>query len=151
MTFRFSEIRTDETTIKLLLFEIMGVDFGVKTEEIFEIHDPNTLLNTDIKTCKFYDMIPFRTETVIYHSPRILLVKTEEGVRGVEVEAPNDMITIKRLAIRPIPRLIAEQNVSKAIWGVVINQGKMILIVSLDRLIPEESHASENTNSLTSQ
>lgn len=128
-----------KTSIKqLLVFQIQDVSFGVDARQVSSIVEPQNSNLDKTHILQLHKIIPFKDQSFTFQSPKLLMVNTTIGRKAIYVESPDDMIFIKRSVIKPIPALILKLNISNAIWGVLLREGRTILVVDIERLITED-------------
>ncbi|MCP4352381.1 MAG: hypothetical protein GY795_43535 [Desulfobacterales bacterium] len=120
--------------IRILVFSIMGVNLGMDMEQISEMCEPDQVRERDFEIFRFHDKLLFREDPGEYESPVVLLVKDETS--GLIIEQPDDInVPVPIDSICPLPPLIEAVIRSGPIWGVTINQGKIILLVDSYKLL----------------
>jgi chemotaxis signal transduction protein len=127
--------------IQVLIFNIMGIKMGVNMEQICGMREINQAEEKGLKIVKFHEKTPFRITPVIYRSPKLLLIQddgTSSG-SGIIVDEPEDIVSIPINSIRPLPPLLELLCPSKAIWGAILRDEEIILLVDFFRLLEVEN------------
>lgn len=125
--------------IRILIFNIMGVNLGMDMEQISEMHKPDQIREhikeQNIKIPWFHEKVLFRKQPVIYKSPVILFIKKNDKTFGIIIDQPDDInVSVSVNSICPLPPLIEAVSRSGPIWGVTVKQGKIILLVDSYKL-----------------
>lgn len=124
----------DFEDIQLLVFNIGGIKIGVDISQVAEMLEPEQAAERGLKISRFSDEIPFREESVVYTSPKVLLVKNEKKPHGIVIDRPDDIISIAIDSIRFLPSVVACCSGTKAIWGAAVHCNDIILLVDFYKL-----------------
>jgi chemotaxis signal transduction protein len=127
---------------QLLVFRIQGVSFGIDARQVSTIDEPRGENQDGDRIVKLHEIIPFREQNIRYRSPKLLMVNTSAGCDGIVVEAPDDIIFLNAAQIKPVPLVVSTLSVSKAIWGVLIQRKRTILVLDACHLLVESHEAS---------
>ncbi|HWP46418.1 MAG TPA: chemotaxis protein CheW [Candidatus Limnocylindrales bacterium] len=134
--------------IQLLIFDIIGIKFGVDIEqvsEIYELIDLGQMKGAKYGASWFHEKIPFRQGPVVYKSPRLLILRDQETTLGIIIDQPEDILSITLDDIHPLPSLLEALNRPAAIWGIALKDEKMILLVDFYKLfVNKEDKEYEN-------
>lgn len=134
--------------IQLLIFDLMGIKFGVDIEqvsEIYELMDLGQMKGARYEASWFHEKIPFRQGPVVYKSPRLLSLKDKETTLGIIIDQPEDILSITLNDIQPLPSLLEVLNRPSAIWGVALKGERTILLVDFYKLfVNKEGKEHEN-------
>jgi len=127
----------DETIVelKVLIFDIMGTVMGVDAEQAERMLDLREALERQISVYSFHEQVSFRADRIIYQEPRVLLIRDGEGVNGLLIDQPRDIVNVRTDSIRPLPDLLGASGESRAIWGVALVKEEMVLLVDLHDLM----------------
>ncbi len=126
-----------EAINQLLVFQIQEVSFGVDARQVSSIDEPQNVNQDEIQVLKLHEVIPFKDRSINYKSPKMLMVNTPVDHGAIFVEAPDDIIFLNASQIKPVPTLVSQLNVSTAIWGVFVRDGRTILVLDIDSLMAE--------------
>lgn len=121
--------------IQLLTFNIGGMEMGMDMEDVLSISEPQKAAALKIRLFNFADMIDLGTGEYVCTSPKILVVKDEDGSAGIMIEAPEDIITVKTESISELPMLIRGNKGTGPIWGAALKNNKIILLIDTYKLI----------------
>lgn len=121
--------------IQFLTFNLMGTRIGMDMEQIDEMLQPEQAKSKELKVFRFHEKMPFRGGTVVYKSPRVLLLKEEKVTTGIIIDQPEDIIPVPIDCIQPLPPLLETCNNSGPFWGVTINNKDIILLVDFYKLL----------------
>ncbi len=114
--------------IQLLTFTVMGIKIGVDAEQIAEVLDVNSAAARGLAPCLFHELISFGDLPVEYRFPKIIVIKDRDSSRAVVIDRPDNISLVSVDAIRPMPSLIALCRTARAFWGVVIQNGELIML-----------------------
>ena len=119
--------------VQLLIFKIMDVFFGADMEQIEEMIEPPPGLDpSDIPA--FHEVVPFRDGGVIYHSPKVLLIKDGKDVRPLKIDQALNIVNVPISAIQLFPPLLEGHKKSEALWGVAFVDDNLVLLADLFKI-----------------
>ena len=122
--------------INVLLFQVMGVRMAVDVEQTAGMLDPRDESVNETSVVSFHEKLFLRNGgRPTYIAPMVLLARDSEGKRGLLIDQPEDIVSIGVGSIRPLPALIEGLRESRAVWGVALIEGEMVLLVDLCELI----------------
>lgn len=114
--------------LEILVFTLNGITFGVDTEQLGGVLTAAEAGAAGTELVPFSDKIPMSGMAGIVQTPYALLIK-DTAQYAVVIESPEDIISIRIDAIRPLPPLMAACNTSQAVWGVGMREEGIILLV----------------------
>ena len=121
--------------VNILVFEIMDGKFGINTNQIYSMLEPEQVDGTEYDISQFHETVPFREDTVVYKLPKAILLRDDEGSNsGIIIDRPGDIISVHLDSIHPMPELI-ECNSTGIIWGVILRDNNVIMLVDFDKII----------------
>jgi chemotaxis signal transduction protein len=135
-----------ESISQLLVFQIQDINFGVDARQVSVIDELSNINQDEIRVFKLQEVIPFKNQRIVFHSPKVLMTNVAIGSGAILVEAPDDIIFLNAFQVKAIPSLVLNLCVSNAIWGVFIRDGRTILVVDVNQLIAEGQGLVENSN-----
>lgn len=115
--------------LQMLTFTLMGTKMGVDTAQLDGIIKPDEAVEAGLDVTMFHERVPFRGGPVIYSSPMVLMVKDPHKPYGVMIEEPDDLISVSIDSIHELPSLVASCSRTKAIWGAVLKDEDVVLLV----------------------
>ena len=121
-------------TIRVLLFNVMGARMGVDVEQTAGMLDPRNASVEQLNVVAFHEKLFRRGDRPAYVAPMVLLVRGDEGKHGLLIDQPESIVSVGADAIRPLPALIEASMQSRAVWGVALIEGEMVLLVDLYEL-----------------
>jgi len=134
---RQAEVKGDDfEEIQYIVFKVMGIKLGIDVEEISAIHQFDQIGKKNIDIHWFHERIPFRKERVSYKLPQVIFIKGNGIPRGVIVDTLEDIVSVQIEAVHPLPPLIVRLNKFPALWGVTIQNGEMVFLIDLQKLLP---------------
>ena len=124
-----SDIRID-----LLLFSVCGVYFGVDAGQVTGIAAYNGEQADDLFW--FHEVLEYGDATSTYFSPTVITIKTG-GVPSyrVIIDKMEDIVDFSQNDIRLFPELLEPFTLRNGIWGIVVKDDRMILLVDFKRLL----------------
>ena len=129
------KVVTECKDIQILIFSISGVKLGIDMEQILEIRKPDQVKRKKNELVWFHEKIPFRGDSISYKSPMVILPKDAEAVLGIIIDQPEDILPVSINSIQPLPPLMEKLDKSSPIWGVVLREEHLILLVDLYKLL----------------
>jgi chemotaxis signal transduction protein len=121
--------------IRVLLFNVLGVRMGVDVEQTAGMLDPRNASVEQLNVVSFHEKLFRRDDRPTYVAPMVLLVKDDEGNHGLLIDQPENIVSVGAEDIRPLPALIEASMQSRAVWGVALIEGEMVLLVDLYELV----------------
>lgn len=120
--------------IQLLTFTIRGARLGVDTSQVSEMLEAEQAGERGLSVRRFDDALPFRGGPVTYTSPMVLLIKKGGPQYGILIDKPEEICPVPLSMIRPLPPFMLSRKGPKAIWGAVVREEEVILLVDFCRL-----------------
>ena len=129
--------------LNVLLFSLNGVFFGVDVEQIEAMSAYNGQEDGDCYW--FHKDLGIDGGDVPCGTPPVLTIRTGDSEKHcVLIDALEDFLSIRIEEIRPMPKIIAPFVRKKGLWGVVLRDGKPILLVDFLYLVRERSAGSKH-------
>lgn len=129
--------------IQVLVFEIMGMRFGVDMEQIGKMAELSYAEDRGWNILEFHQVIPLRGAETVYRSPKVLLIKDETGGRAVLIDHAKNVVRVDLDSIRLFPPLLSAKRRSAAVWAVAFVDGEVVLLVDFYRLPVSTAVAGE--------
>ncbi|RJQ77883.1 MAG: hypothetical protein C4519_12665 [Desulfobacteraceae bacterium] len=120
--------------MEILLFSLGAVRIGVDTAQIGGLISPGEASERQVALARMDDRIGCVGGETGCPAPMVLLIKGEEMSRGLLIDRPEDIVTVKTNAIHPMPVFIQACSRTKAIWGAAIVGDEMVLLMDLYKL-----------------
>lgn len=120
--------------LQVLTFTLMGVKMGIDTGQIVELMEPDEAEARGWKPFRLSDRLALRGGTAAEHSAKVLLTGKEGTPMAVTIDRPDAILSIPLDDLQPLPRLIASCGGSRAVWGAVVRNDELILLVDLYKL-----------------
>ncbi|QTA82107.1 CheW-like domain-containing protein [Desulfonema limicola] len=121
--------------IRIIIFNIMDIWFGIDMDQISGILQPDNNKDRNYDFFWFHEKLLFRKKNIKYKSPMMLLLKAGKFSTGVLIDQPDDInVPIPVNTIYPLPYLIEISAKNSPLWGVAIIDKKIVLLVDADRL-----------------
>jgi chemotaxis signal transduction protein len=128
----------DVSVIDLLTFNIMGTRMGINMHQVHEMTDTKHAVSMGCNLVHLHQKITFQGADVTYSSPKTLVIKEDANLTGIVIDQPEDTIQVRANLIRPLPTLLQSCMLSKAIWGVALIEGSIVLLIDLCRVTEAE-------------
>ena len=120
--------------LQVLTFTLMGMKMGIDTGQIVELMEPDEAEARGWKPFRLSDRLALRGRTADGHSVKVLLTGKEGTPMAVTIGPPAAILSIPLDDLQPLPRLIATCRGSRAVWGAVVMNDEIILLVDLYKL-----------------
>lgn len=129
--------------MNLFLFSVGGVHFAVDAEQATGVVPYAGEEADDLFWA--HEELGFGARPVSYRSPKIVTVKAPEGESyRVVIDAMEDIAEFDRNDIHPFPELLEPAALRNGMWGVLVRDEHMVLLVDFLRLIRKKnSHFSD--------
>ncbi len=127
--------KADINEIELFTFNLMDICFGIDTDQISEIYELKQAKQKKIDLHWFHEKIAFQKKEMAYVSPKVVVIKDAEMKTGIVIDRPDNIAAITIDAIQPMPVIFESFSSSSPIWGVVLDDEKIILLVDSYRLV----------------
>ncbi|GAM09100.1 hypothetical protein OR1_01374 [Geobacter sp. OR-1] len=122
--------------LNLFLFSVGGVHFAIDPEQAVEMIPYEGEKDDDLFW--FHEELAFGDEAVTYQAPVIVTIRTgDPRPYRVIIDSMEDIAGFCTDDIRPFPELLEPFTLRKGLWGVVVKDGRMILLVDFVRLLRE--------------
>ena len=76
----------------------------------------------------------FGTAAITYQTPTVVTIAPSYRVI---IDFMEDIVGFRKVDIHPFPELLEPFTLRKGLWGVVVKDGRMILLVDFIRLLRE--------------
>jgi len=130
------------TWLKLVLFSAGGVSFGVEAGEAENIAAYSGESGDDLFW--FHDLIDYGDDSISYSSPTIISIKTEgPGSKRIIIDSMEDIAEFSQNDIRPFPPLFEQFALRKGMWGILIMEEKLVLLMDFG-LMMRNRHTIEH-------
>lgn len=126
--------------LNLLLFSVGGVFFGVDADQVAEISAYRN--GTDKDLFWFHEEMDYKKKTVEYRLPTIITIRTEVDPYRVVIDSMEDIAEFNPKEISLLPTLLEPFALQRGIWGVLLRNDRMILLLDFLRL-PRGKRAQE--------
>ncbi|MEI6206682.1 MAG: hypothetical protein WCP20_07865 [Desulfuromonadales bacterium] len=92
----------------------------------------------------FHEELGFGDEAITYLSPTIATIRAEGGQSyRVIIDVMEDIAEIGLYEILPFPPLIEPFALRKGMWGIMVRNNRLILLVDFKLLLREQSHVED--------
>ena len=126
----------DSLELDLLLFSVGGVSFGVDAEQVEGILSWQG--GGADGPAWFHRELGYAGDTITYRAPSVLKIKTEDARNYlVIIDMLQDVTRVVAGDIHPFPSLVEPFALYKGMWGIVVKDDRMILLVDFQRLMRE--------------
>lgn len=122
--------------LNLLLFSVGGVFFGVDAEQVDGTFSCQGEEADDLFW--FHRELGYGDDTIVYDAPAILSIKTGDSTSyRVIIDQMEDVTGISTADIYPFPSLVEPFALRKGMWGIMVKDDRLILLVDFFRLLKE--------------
>ncbi len=116
--------------LTLLLFNIMGIDFGMDVEPVKAMGHVDALVDGKSGIIWFHEKINLPRPPVVYEFPRALRIETGKKRFYLIIDKPRDMpLVIPIKEIKPFPVLVEQFLHATPLWAVCPINGRILLLV----------------------
>lgn len=128
----------DGKQLNLLLFSVGGIHFAVDAEQAaglapYDGEDADDLF-------WFHEELDFGAVAVTYHSPTIVTVRTPDArPYRVIIDSMEHIGEFSQADIIPFPPLLEPFSLRRGMWGILVRNGRVVLLLDLLRLLKERS------------
>jgi chemotaxis signal transduction protein len=119
--------------LQILTFNIGGVGMAVDTSQVDRMMDIEDAIHMQSKFEWIDDKILFHGK-VAFTSPTVLWIKDEKIPFGIVIDKPGDIVSVPFDSLRPLPALLSGSKCPGAIWGAVLMNDNVILLVDFYKL-----------------
>ncbi len=123
--------------IQVLIFTLAGATLGLETSQIDEILTAGQAEERQLDFISIHELIHCTPKPLSYNSSKVILIKGSATPLGLVIEEPEAILSLAIDQIQPLPVLIASTNSSEALWGAVVIQEEIVLLVDLGKLLEE--------------
>ncbi len=119
-----------KSDLTLLLFTVMGIDFGMDAAPIKAMEHVETLLNEESGMVWFHEKIDIPRTPVVYDFPRALRIETGKKRFNLVIDNPRDMpLVIPIGKIKPFPVLVEQFLHATPLWAIYPLKERILLLV----------------------
>lgn len=130
-----------QSYINLLLFSVGGVYFAIDAEQACGM-TPYTSEEMD-DLFWFHEELGFGARAVTYVTPTVVTIRLpEDRSYRVIIDSLEDIEEFSRHDIRLFPELLEPVALQRGMWGIVVKDDRMILLVDFERLLRERIDAT---------
>ena len=112
----------------------MGLKLGVDTAQVKGILEVEQASGMGLPVSNIHDLIKISFESVVYKSPKVLLINLGSSPFGILVDRLEEIEAIRLDRIQLMPVLIEKCTGTKAIWGSVVDGEGVILLIDFYEL-----------------
>jgi chemotaxis signal transduction protein len=120
--------------IRVLIFRAGGIRMGVDASDITEIIDREQAESRALKPFRLIDGAAGGNMGGTDSSINVLVTRKEGLAGAILIERPEDILTIPMDDLQPLPPLIASCGSSRALWGALVRNDEVILLLDIDKL-----------------
>lgn len=131
--------------LNLLLFSVGDILFGIDADQVVRISAYQN--ETDDDLFWFHQEMGYGKKTVEYRSSTVITTRTKAGHYRVIIDSMEDIAEFNSDEISPLPTLLEQFALRRGIWGVLPRNGRMILLLDIDRLLRAKGSAEIDSKS----
>jgi len=125
-------------TFHLLLFSVGGICFGIDTGQVAEIAVYNGEVREDLFW--FHEEMGYAGKMVTYQSPVIVTIQTGTvSPYRVIIDSMEDIAEFSQSDISLFPSMLEPFVLRKGLWGLLVRQERLVLLLDFQRLLREKS------------
>lgn len=130
--------------LNLLLFSVGGVHFAIDAEQA-AVMAPYAGEEAD-DLFWFHEELDFGAAEITYHSPTIVTIRTREGQPyRVIIDSVEHIGEFSLDDITPFPPLLEPFSLRMGMWGILVRNERVVLLLDLLRLLKERSLKPDRT------
>ena len=118
------------TRLNLLLFSVGGVFFGVDADQVGAVTAYQGGMQENMQW--FHDVMGYGNQTVVYKCPTVITIKT--APYQMIIDSMEDIAEFSVNEIHLLPRLLESFAIKRGIWGVILRDKRITLLLDLMRL-----------------
>lgn len=122
----------DCDTLNMLMFAVGGVRFAIDADQVAEIADYQCGRDPDLLW--FHEELGYGAKAVEYQSPAVLSIRCKAEPYRVIVDALEDIAAFSTNELRVLPNLLEPFALRRGVWGVLLRNNKIILLLDFMRL-----------------
>ncbi len=120
--------------LNLFLFSVGGVHFAVDAEQALGMTPYAGETEEDLFW--FHEELGFGNRAVTYRTPTIVTIRMPESrPYRVIIDSLEDISEFSRHDIRLFPDLLEPRTLRNGMWGILVKDDRMILLVDFKRLL----------------
>ncbi len=129
--------------LNLLLFSVGGVHFAVDAEQAAGMAPYDGEEADDLFW--FHEELDFGAVPVTYHSPVVVTVRTPDArPYRVIIDAMEHIGEFSQDDITPFPPLLEPFSLRRGMWGILVRNGRVVLLLDLLRLLKGRDWKPDN-------
>jgi chemotaxis signal transduction protein len=120
-------------SLNLLLFSVGGVNFGIDADQIAAITAYDGEFAGDLFW--FHEELEFGKTSLVYRSPTIVTVRIGAlQTYRVIIDSMEEIAEFSLNDIRPFPPLVEGFALRRGMWGILVRNGRVVLLLDFLRL-----------------
>jgi hypothetical protein len=127
---------SDEPVLNLLLFTVGGLRFGCDADQASAIASHQGEAAEDLHW--FHEEMGFG-RAAAYRAPMAVTVKSAAKPYRVIIDSLDQIAEFSSRRIRLLPALIEPLALRKGIWGILVDQGQIVLLVDFLLLLKHKN------------
>lgn len=132
-----SEIKIPDT-LNLLVFSVGGVSFGIDADQVATISAYKSEGTANLVW--FHKELDYGDKAVSYYSPTVVTIRSEAALPyQVVIDSMEDIIEYNQNEIHCFPKMLEQFALRKGIWGILLKNEKMVLLLDFMLLLREKT------------
>lgn len=128
--------------LNLLLFSVGGIHFGVEAEQVVEVADYDGEQSDDLFW--FHEELDYVTPVSGYSRPTVISIRTvDEQPYRIIIDLLEDVSEFSLNDLRLFPAHLEPFVMRGGLWGILMRNGVMVLLVDFQRLRQNKGHCLE--------
>jgi chemotaxis signal transduction protein len=125
-------------SLNLLLFSIGGVHFAIDADQAAGMTPYDGEVADDLFW--FHEELDFGAASITYHSPTIVTIRTLDArPYRVIIDSMEHIGEFSLDDITPFPTLLEPFSLRMGMWGILVRNERVVLLLDLLRLLKERS------------
>ncbi len=120
--------------IRVLTFTTSGMKMAVDADQIVRLTGLEEAEGRGWKLSTLPDRLARRGGGPLNLDTKVLMAGSESSPIALAIDRLDDILSLQIDDLQPLPRLITSCSASRAVWGAVVRNGEIILLVDLHKL-----------------
>lgn len=134
----------NDMSLDLLLFSVCGVNFGVEAGQINGVSSYSGELSEDIFW--FHEEFEYGAAAQKYYSPTVISIKTADNKPyRLIIDSMEDIAEFSHSEIRLFPPLLEPLAMRRGLWGIIIRNGVMVLLIDFRLFLKQKAQKLINS------
>src|SRR5512140_810073 len=119
--------------IEVLTFNALGIRLGVDTTQVESVLEMEQASDREVPIADIHEIMR-SVGSASDQSPKVLLIRHHPSSFGVIVDRLEAIEVVGLDRIQPMPALIEKSTRTNAIWGSIVDNDEVILLIDFHKL-----------------